>query len=224
MKIIKKHHTVIRWNHWINFPILAAMIWSGMLIYWSNDVYKISIGGQVLFKFFPDWFYTTFNLSQRLAEGMAWHFFLMWIFAINGFVYIAYSLISGEWRYLVPHKHALKHAFAVVLHDLGINKNPLPERKFNAAQQITYTGIIIMGFFSLLTGLAIYKPIQFSWLTSFLGGYEAARLEHFILTMGYVAFFVIHILQVIKSGWNNARAMITGYEVVNKDKKGYEYD
>ncbi len=71
-----------------------------------------------------------------------------------------------------------------------------------------------MGFGSLLTGLAIYKPAQFAWLTALLGGYPMARFFHFWLTIGYCLFFVVHVGQVIKTGWNNFRAMVTGYEVV----------
>ena len=67
--------------------------------------------------------------------------------------------------------------FQVVLHDLRIRREPLPRRKFNGAQRIAYTGVIAMGAGSLLTGLAIYKPVQLSWLTAILGGYEAARLN-----------------------------------------------
>ena len=89
-----------------------------------------------------------------------------------------------------------------------------PARKYNGAQQFAYTGVILMGFGSLVTGLAIYKPIQLAWLTNLLGGYEWARLEHFALTVGYVLFFIIHVGQVIKAGWNNFRAMVTGYELV----------
>lgn len=70
-----------------------------------------------------------------------------------------------------------------------------------------------MGFGSLLTGLAIYKPVQFKIITWLCGGYEFARAEHFILTIGYVLFFLIHIAQVIKTGWNNFQAMITGFEI-----------
>jgi thiosulfate reductase cytochrome b subunit len=62
--------------------------------------------------------------------------------------------------------------------------------------------------------LAIYKPTQVWWLTALLGGYQWARLEHFALTVGYAAFFVIHIAQVVRAGWNNFRAMVTGYELV----------
>src|SRR5262249_55501020 len=102
----------------------------------------------------------------------------------------------------------------VVLHDAGLRKQPLPPRKFNGAQRLAYTGVIAMGAGSLLTGLAIYKPVQLSRLTAMLGGYPMARLEHFALTVGYVVFFVIHITQVIRAGWNNFRAMVIGVEVV----------
>ena len=67
-----------------------------------------------------------------------------------------------------------------------------------------------MGAGSLVTGLAIYKPTQLAWLTGLLGGYAWARAEHFALTIGYVLFFVVHIAQVIRAGWNNFRAMVTG--------------
>jgi thiosulfate reductase cytochrome b subunit len=69
-----------------------------------------------------------------------------------------------------------------------------------------------------VTGLAIWKSAQFAWLTAALGGYPAARLEHFLLTLGYAAFFLVHISQVIRAGWNNLRAMITGYEVVEEEQ------
>jgi len=70
-----------------------------------------------------------------------------------------------------------------------------------------------MGIGSVLTGLAIYKPVQFNWLCWLFGGYKFARILHFALTIGYVLFFVIHVIQVILAGWNNFRAMVTGFEV-----------
>jgi thiosulfate reductase cytochrome b subunit len=105
-----------------------------------------------------------------------------------------------------------------VLHDLRIRKQPLPRSKFNGAQQIAYTSIIVMGAGSLFTGLAIYKPVQFAWLTTLVGGYSLARFIHFWLTIGYCAFFVIHLVQVARAGWNNFRAMVTGYEVVQVEE------
>lgn len=206
----KKHPLAIRWFHWINFPVLTVMIWSGILIYWANDVYHV---GPV--HLFPDWFYQKFNVERRLAEGSAWHFLFMWLFGINGLLYVLYTMISGEWRYLVPNQNSFKEAIDVVLHDLYLSRKPLPKRKFNGAQQIAYTSIIVMGAGSLVTGIAIYKPVQFSLLTAMLGGYETARFIHFWLMVGYCGFFLIHITQVIKAGWNNFRAMVTGYELVD---------
>ena len=217
-RLEKKHPLAIRWFHWINFPVLFVMIWSGMLIYWANDVYRLGFGSVTLIKFFPDWFYNALNFGQRLAEGMAWHFFFMWFFAINGLLYVLYTTFSGEWRYLLPNRHSLREALQVTLYDLHLSKVHPPPRKFNGAQQIAYTSIILMGAGSLLTGIAIYKPVQFAWLSALLGGYEWARFEHFWLTMGYVAFFFVHVAQVIKAGWNNFRAMVTGYEIVKAEE------
>lgn len=194
------------------------MIWSGLVIYWSNDVYRVGIGGFTLFHFFPDWFYSFLNLDHRLPEGMAWHFLFMWLFAINGLAYVIYTVVSGEWRYLVPNRNSFREAWQVLLHDLHLSKVKPPRKKFNGAQQIAYTSIILMGAGSIITGLAIWKSVQFGWLTSLLGGYQAARYEHFLLTVGYVLFFAIHIAQVIRAGWNNLRAMITGYEVVTEEE------
>ena len=217
-----KHRLATRWFHWVNFPLLALMIWSGLWIYWANDVYRVGLGSLTLFKFFPKGFYGTFGLSQQLAKGMAWHFFFMWFFVVNGVVYVAYTILSGEWRYLVPDRHSFREAMLVTLHDLGLYKGKLPERKFNGAQQIAYTSIILMGFGSVVTGLAIYKPIQFSWLAALLGGYQMARFEHFLLAMGYVLFFVIHISQVIRAGWNNFRSMVSGYELASVEEVAHE--
>jgi thiosulfate reductase cytochrome b subunit len=216
-----KHPRAVRWMHWVNVPVLTVMVWSGLLIYWANDVYTLRVGGLTLFHFFPDGFYRFFGLERGLAWGMAYHFAFMWLFAVNGVCYVAYTLISGEWRHLLPNRHTLAEAWQVVLHDLKIRKGPLPRAKFNGAQRLAYTGVILMGAGSLVTGLAIYKPVQLAWLTSLLGGYAWARAEHFALTIGYVLFFVIHITQVIRAGWNNFRAMVTGYELVPVEEKGH---
>lgn len=213
-KIEKKHPLAIRWFHWINFPVLTVMIWSGLLIYWANDVYKIGFGSMTLIKFFPDSFYKAFHVPFHLAEGMSYHFVFMWLFFINGFLYVLFTFISGEWRYLLPKRNSFKEAWQVLLHDLFIRKTAPPQTKYNGAQRIAYTAIIVMGIGSILTGLAIYKPIQLGWLCEIFGGYKMARIIHFALTIGYVLFFVIHLMQVIRAGWNNFRAMVTGFEVV----------
>ena len=218
-----KHPLAIRWFHWINFPVIMLMIWSGLLIYWANDVYRVGWGDRTIFHFFSsfsDDFYTKFHIDHRLAEGMAWHFTFAWIFTINGLLYVLYLAFSGAWRQLVPNRKTLGEAWNVVLHDLFIRRQPLPRRKFNGAQRIAYTGVIIMGLGMVLTGLAIYKPVQFALLSAPLSGiggataYEVARFLHFWITLAFCAFFVIHIIQVARAGWNNFRSMVTGYEVV----------
>jgi thiosulfate reductase cytochrome b subunit len=213
-KIVKKHTLAIRWFHWVNFPVLGIMIWSGLLIYWANGVYKIGFGSTTLLQFFPDSFYKALSIPYRLSEGMAYHFLFMWLFFLNGIAYVLYTILSGEWRDLVPKKNSFKQAWQVLLHDLHIRKTaPSIIGKYNAAQRIAYTAIIVMGIGSILTGLAIYKPVQLGWLCAILGGYRFARILHFALTIGYVLFFLIHIFQVICAGWNNFRAMVTGFEV-----------
>jgi len=202
--VIRKHLLAIRWFHWINFPILGIMIWSGLLIYWAYARYG----------FFSPGFFKALNMPHRLAEGMSFHFAFMWLFFANGLLYILYTIFSGEWRYLVPGKNSFKEAWQVLLHDLHIRKYAPPQEKYNAAQRIAYTAIIFMGAGSVITGLAIYKPAEFGWCTWLCGGYSNARVIHFILTVGYCLFFVVHIVQVIITGWNNFQSMVTGIEVI----------
>jgi thiosulfate reductase cytochrome b subunit len=212
----QKHKLATRWCHWINFPILSLMIFSGLLIYWSNDAYDIGFGSFSI-HLFPDWFYNVTHIDHRLAYGMAVHFFLAWIFALNGLAYAIYTFASGEWRELAPNAKSFGEALQVMKHDLGLKVPMPPQGRYNAAQKLSYSGIIVMGGLSLLTGLAIYKPAQLSWLTALAGGYEWARFEHFWLTMGYVAFFVVHIAQVVRAGWSNFRSMVCGYDVVEME-------
>jgi thiosulfate reductase cytochrome b subunit len=240
----KKHPLAIRWFHWINFPVLFVMIWSGMLIYWANAAFHLRIFGHDLFHFFPDSWWSPhapswvpnflvtmgeddngnpqrylWSTDARLAEGMGWHFMFAWFFTINGLLYVSYLAFSGEWRKIVPKPRAFIESIQVVLVDLHLSKKKLPVRKYNAAQQIAYTGVIIMGALMVLTGISIYKPSEQSWLTHLFGGYTIARFIHFWTTMGFLAFFLVHVGQVIKTGWNNFRGMITGYELVTPEEK-----
>ena len=211
----KKHPLAIRWLHWINFPLLAMMIWSGLLIYWANRVYGIRVFGYEIFHFFPDSFFDALGVPFRLAEGMQLHFFFMWLFAINGLIYVVYVIASGEWRAVLPVPGSLKRAVLVALHDAKIVKTLPPQGKYNDAQRIAYTSVILMGAGSIITGLAIYKPLQLAWLATLLGGYQWARWMHFWLTILFVVFFIVHIVQVVIAGWSNFRSMVTGYAIVD---------
>ena len=223
IRLEKKHPLAIRWMHWVNFPVLFTMVWSGLLIYWNDSdnayqhphaVYRVGVGSLTLVRMFPPWFWKAIHAPYRVTEGLGYHFFFMWLFAINGILYVSYLLISGEWRLLVPERRSMKDAIQVTLVDLHLRKGLPPQKKYNGAQRIAYSAVVLMGLGSLATGLSIYKPTQVHWVTTLLGGYEMARWEHFWLTMGFCAFFVVHVVQVVLAGWNNFRSMVSGHEIV----------
>ncbi len=231
IRLEKKHLLAIRWMHWINFPVLFVMIWSGLLIYWNDSdnaylhphrVYRIGLGHFTLFRFFPDWFYQKLHVPYHVTQGLGYHFLFMWFFAINGILYVLYVAISGEWRFLLPQRRSARDAIQVTLVDLHLRKGLPPQTKYNGAQRIAYTSVILMGAGMLLTGLAIYKPTQTHWLTTLVGGYEMARWLHFWLTMGFLGFFVIHVAQVVLAGWNNFRSMVSGLEVQRNEAPSLE--
>jgi thiosulfate reductase cytochrome b subunit len=218
VKIIHKHSLAIRWLHWINFPLLGIMIWSGFLIYWANDVYAIKWGDTVIFKFFPEGFYKAINGQYRLADGMSWHFTFMWFYTLNGLLYILYLIVSKDRKDILPQWQSWREAWQVLLFDLRLRKQKPLQGKYNAAQRLAYTSIIVLGILSVVTGIAIFKPVQAEWLCTMLGGYEATRLEHFIITILFCLFFVIHIIQVILAGWKNFKSMVTGFETLSSKK------
>ena len=227
----RKHPLAIRWMHWVNFPVLFTMMWSGLLIYWNDSippgshahqVYRVGIGNFTLFRLFPDWVYSFLNVPYQVTKGLGYHFLFMWLFAINGILYVAYLLWSKEWKFLIPKASSIKDAIQVTLVDLHLRRDLPPQTKYNGGQRIAYTSVILMGFGSLVTGLAIYKPTQTHWATTLLGGYEMARWEHFWLTIGFCGFFLVHVAQVMLAGWNNFRSMVSGYELRHADQVSLE--
>lgn len=244
VEIREKHPLAIRWFHWINFPVLTLMVWSGLLILWANNAFTL-FGGFTLFGHKFNQVITTdtlehplalydhalgrkptadsaYTLGSRLAEGMSWHFLFAWLFAINGVLYVLYLIFSREYRTLLPKRGSVHHALLTILHDLHIRKEPPPPDKYNGAQRISYTAIVFMGAWAVLSGLAVYKPKQLSVLCQLLGGYTAARFEHFWLMIGFCLFFLVHVSQVVKTGWNNFRGMVTGRELVPIDTPAIE--
>jgi len=233
IRLERKHPLAIRWMHWINFPILFTMIWSGILIYWNDSdnayrhphaIYRIGIGPITLLRLFPDCFYKQLNVPYHVTQGLGYHFFFMWIFALNGIAYVLFLALSGEWRFLLPERRSLRDAIQVTLVDLHLRRGLPPQKKYNGAQRIAYTSVILMGAGMLITGLAIYKPTQAHWLTTILGGYEMARWLHFWLTMSFLGFFAVHVVQVILAGWNNFRAMVSGREIQPMDAPSLEQE
>ncbi len=203
----EKHALVLRIIHWLNVPLLALMVWSGLLIYWAYDPYP---------GFFPDGFYKAFNIPSRLAEGMAIHFFTAWLFVANGIAYLIWYMISRHYREVWPDKEAIRLAVPTLLHDIGIHKTPPPQRTFNAVQKIAYSALLIIAALAITSGFALYKPVQLWWLTACFGGYQNARLVHFLMMIFFCVFVVVHVLQVARAGWNNFRAMVAGFENENE--------
>jgi thiosulfate reductase cytochrome b subunit len=231
IRLERKHPLAIRWMHWVNFPVLFTMIWSGILIYWNDSdnayrhphaIYRVGVGKLTLLRMFPDWVYRQMNVPYHVTEGLGYHFFFMWFFALNGIAYVLFLALSGEWRFLVPERRSLRDAIQVTMVDLHLRKGLPEQTKYNGAQRIAYTSVILMGAGMLVTGLAIYKPTQLHWLTSLLGGYEMARWLHFWITMGFLGFFAVHVGQVVLAGWNNFRAMVSGREIQKADAASIE--
>jgi thiosulfate reductase cytochrome b subunit len=208
-RLERRHSLAMRWFHWVNVPVLGVMLWSGYLIY--NMVNVPWLGGWLLLPllFVPYLQHGT----ECFKDGLALHYTFMWFFLANGVAYVTFALLSGEWRDIVPDRQGVKDAIRVVLNDLRLTKKRPSQRKYNAAQRIAYTCIILMGAASVITGLALYKPIQLRWLVALLGGYPAVMVEHFCMAAGYVVFIVIHLLQVVRAGWNVFRSMVTGFHI-----------
>lgn len=199
---IKKHSAILRILHWVNVPLLLLMIWSGWLIYWANPVY-IRIPDNL----------GPLEIHHRLAEGMGWHFFLMWPFVFTGIMYVLWLALSGSWRELFPDSKSLKSVIPYILYDFKIRKDcPTWDGKFNPVQKLAYSGALLLGLGSVVSGIAIYKPVQVQWLLTLFGGYEAARLSHFLFMAAFLFFILVHIIQVIRAGWDNFQAIVTGYE------------
>lgn len=215
----KKHSLALRWMHWINFPVLMVMMYSGMRIYWSDlrEPYAFGIGGWQIIEFWPDSVNSGLQLERKLAKGIAFHLNFGWFFVINGLAYMFFLSRKGEWRHIVPDLQAIKDARKTVAHDLHLSKDKPVQGKYNPAQQITYSIVIVMAALLVLSGFAIYKPGQLSWLEAAFGGYDYARFVHFTVTILLMLFFLVHILQVVRAGWANFASMVTGYRLDRAD-------
>jgi thiosulfate reductase cytochrome b subunit len=189
------HPRWVRVCHWINALAILVMIGSGWQIYNASPLFDFVFPRQIA-------------LGNWLAGALLWHFAAMWVLVINGIVYVTLGITTGRFRRkLFPIRPAeviadLKAAltFKLAHEDLS---------HYNAVQKLLYTGVILAGIVIVLSGLSIWKPIQFQELTALFGGYDAARYVHFFAMVAIVAFLVVHValaLIVPKS----LRAMITG--------------
>ena len=155
---------------------------------------------------FPPWS----RLGGWLAGALNWHFALMWPLVAVGLAYAGYLAASGEWRALLFRPRDLQGAVEMTRYYLRLRRDHPPQGKHNALQKLAYTSIVVFGALAVLTGVAIYKPLQFSWLTALVGGYQAARYWHFWTVWIFVAFTIVHVIIVFTVDPASLRAMLTG--------------
>ncbi|HMK70427.1 MAG TPA: cytochrome b/b6 domain-containing protein [Xanthobacteraceae bacterium] len=189
------HPRWVRVTHWINALAMLLMIGSGWQIYDAAPLFG--------FEFSPH-----IALGGWLAGALLWHFAAMWLLVINGLLYVALGILTGRFRRkLLPIRpREVVADFLAALHgrlahdDLAV---------YNAVQKLLYLGILLTGFVIVLSGLSIWKPVQFQTLTAFFGGYNTARYVHFGAMTAIVAFLAVHVtLAVIVP--KSLRAMIFG--------------
>lgn len=208
---VRRHHWIVRLTHWVNTVVLLGMMASGLQIY---DAYaRFGIRGTRLplpnpldMHPAPHWA----RLGGWLAGGLNWHFFLMWPLALNGLLYLGYLLASGEWRSLLFRPRDVGPAIEMQKYYLHLRREHPPQGKHNALQKGAYTFIVLLGTLSVLTGLALWKPVQLWWLTALFGGYELARYWHFVAVWLFAAFIVVHVVLVFVVDLASLPAMITG--------------
>jgi thiosulfate reductase cytochrome b subunit len=207
---VKRYHGLVRLAHWLNAIVLLGMIASGLQIYMAfrhfgprGEPYPNPFDGAAL----PEWS----RLGGWLAGGLNWHFALAWPFVITGLLYLGFLAWSGEWRSLLFRPRDIGPAIQMQLYYLRLRREHPPQGKHNALQKGAYTAIVLLGVLSVLTGFAIYKPVQLSWLTRLFGGYELARYWHFWAVWIFVAFTLLHVVLVLVVDPASLRAMITGW-------------
>jgi thiosulfate reductase cytochrome b subunit len=174
------HPVPVRIMHWINAIAMIVMITSGWGIY---DDYVIISGLH---------FDQTWRLGDWAAESLLWHFAGMWFLAVNGLAYLLYGVFTGRFRerlFPITFKdivHTVNDTlhFRIAHEDLTV---------YNAVQKVLYIVVILAGIAQVVTGLAIWKPIQFSGLIDLLGGFQSARVLHFLGMGVIVGFLVVHV-------------------------------
>lgn len=189
------HPVWVRVTHWINAVAILVMIGSGWQIYNASPLFGFT---------FPK----SITLGGWLAGALQWHFAAMWVLVINGIVYVALGLITGRFRrkllpitprqLLADVKAAL--TFKLAHDDLS---------HYNAVQKLLYAGVILCGVLIVLSGLAIWKPVQLQELTALFGGYEFARFVHFFAMAAIVGFLAVHVVLALLVP-KSLRAMVTG--------------
>ena len=177
---------------------------------------------------FPAW--ATVPSARFLAMGRQWHLFFAWLLVINGLFFTAYALISRHvTRDLVPTGKDLR-GLGKAVKDHLVLRPPTGDdaKRYNVLQKLAYIVILfVVAPLIVLTGLTMSPTIDtaFPWLLTIFGGRQAARTIHFLACFSFVGFIVIHVLQVVLTGFfNNIRSMVTGWFVVKHEHEGASHE
>jgi thiosulfate reductase cytochrome b subunit len=198
------HPWPVRIMHWINALAIFIMIGSGWKIY--ND--------DILFSFlrFPD----AIVIGKWAQYGLQWHFFGMWIFVLNGIAYLCYGIISGRfWQKLFP--ISPREVFVTVSEALRFRLRHDDLTHYNAVQKVLYLGVMAVGVLIVISGLALWKPVQFSALANLFGSFQNIRLVHFFCMAAIVAFIVVHVSLALLVP-QSLLAMLTGGPLLHKPR------
>lgn len=205
-----RNHWVVRLTHWINAIALTIMVGSGLRIF--NAYPRFARRGET-FCCYP-WEGTripsTFTFGGWLGGARHWHFAMMWLLLANGLLYLGFIYLHGEWRDLVPRRGIVRDSWQMLRFYLFLRKDHPVQGKHNPLQRGTYFIMPFVGLLAVVSGVSIWKPVQFAPLTDLLGGYVWARYWHFIAMSLLVALSVIHVFMVFAVDPYSMRSMITG--------------
>jgi thiosulfate reductase cytochrome b subunit len=189
------HPLWLRITHWINAVAMVVMIASGWEIYNASPLFGFAYPKMI-------------TIGGWLAGALLWHFAAMWLLAVNGLVYIVLGLATGRFRRKLLPIHpgdVIADARAALAGKLAHDDLSV----YNAVQKLLYLGVILTGIVIVLSGLAIWKPVQLQELTALFGGYDAARYVHFFAMAAIVGFLVVHVVMALLVP-KSLRAMVTG--------------
>lgn len=206
-RAVYEHPLVIRWCHWLNAISLLVMVGSGLEIFRAFPSFGAKIPQKDLFNW-PK----AFAIGGWLGGALQWHLTFMWIYIATGLVYVGYQLFSGNYRQILFTYRDLPGVWPMVKHYFFFRPKPDQHQAYNPLQKQAYTIVMVLGMLSVLTGIAVWKPVQFSWLAWLMGGFQRARLWHFVVMWGMLAFVFGHLVMVLLHGWNNFVSMLTGWK------------
>ncbi|KAA1003765.1 cytochrome b/b6 domain-containing protein [Paraburkholderia panacisoli] len=173
----------VRITHWINALAIVLMVMSGWQVYDASPIFS--------FLRFP----SAITLGDWLGGALLWHFAIMWLLVVNFLAYLGMNLASGRLR-----RKLLPISFRSIATDLvAALRGTLGHEdltRYNAVQKLAYLVVIVDIVFVILSGLAIWKSVQFPLLRLLMGGYDNARVVHFFAMSVLVAFFVVHVVMI----------------------------